>query len=247
MNRRERDYARDMRRRDRAMRREDMARRRNARGQYMSDRGMDYGRRDYNDMRGSDYRQSSRGRDYGSHEMYPDERYDRGYERNREYRGTYGNTPFYMNETQRYEHDMRRGDYGDMARSRDYADYGDYARGGRRDYGDMRDYGECLSKDDLEDWIEELMQELDHEEKEVFKMDKVIHKAEEMGVEFKHFNKHEFYALVLALYDDYKKTIGKNSIEMTILLSRDWMNDKDSALKGGEKLCAYFDEIVNAD
>lgn len=268
MDRRERDYARDMRRRDREMSR-DMRRRRNSRGQFMSDRamgdgrnpygsrggyvvsnrGMDYGR-DYNDMRGADYRQSYDRGDYGSHGQSDYARNDYGYERNREYRGSYGNTPFHMTETQRYDHNMHGGDYGDM-RGRDYGDYGDMRRGGRRDYGyDMRmgDYGkggEKLSKDDIEDWVEKLMHELSPEEKEMFKMDKVLQRAKEMGIEFgREFDENEFYCTVLMCYTDYKKTIGKGNLEGALSLSKDFLLDEDSPIKGGEKLATYYDEII---
>lgn len=242
MNKSQRDYARDMRRRDREMRKQDM-RRRNSRGQFMRDREMDgrnpYGSRggcvvdrniDYGrngngqEMRMGDYRQSNVRNDYGSR-RFNDEMNNGDYERSREYYGVYGDTPFHIQGVENYYSDRNY----DMR---------------------MRDYGETdrLSKDDLEDWCEDLMSELDQEEKEVFKMDRVIQKAKEMGVQFgKHFDEEEFYVLALALYDDYKKTIGKNSVEMTILLTKDWLHDKDSALKGGEKLAVYYDEIVTAD
>lgn len=236
-------------RRDRAMN-EDMA------------RGMSRGSRSGN--RGSN--------DYGSYSAEYDSRMDYDYatgEYNtrdsvygRELYGYYGDTPFEIKRgysMRDSEMDYARGgrgrdrgmDYaGDYERNRDM-NY-DYARGGRRDYGnDYRmDYGEdetTLSKEELEDWVEELTEKFDAREKEMFKKDKVMKRAEDLGVKFDHFKPEEYYATAVMLYKDYKKTLGSANADIYLKLAKDWLMDDDVEMKHGEKLAAYYDNVVMAE
>lgn len=212
-------------RRDRAMN-EDMA------------RGMSRGGRGGN--RGSN--------DYGSYVAEYDSRYDNDYatgEYNtrdsvygRELYGYYGDTPFEI----RRNYPMRDRNM----------DYGDYARGGRRDYGyDYRmDYGEdetMLSKEELEEWDEELMEKFDSREKEMFKKDKIMKRAEDLGIKFDKFKPEEYYTTVIMLYSDYKKTLGTANVDIYLRLAKDWLMDDDVEMKHGEKLAAYYDKVVMAE
>lgn len=207
-------------RRDRAME-EDMA------------RGMNRGGRGGN--RGSN--------DYGSYDSEYDSRYDNDYgtgEYNtrdsvygRELYGYYGDTPF------------------EIRRSYPMRDYNmDYARGGRRDYGyDYNygmDYGEDykLDKQDIEHWTKKLMKDIDDKEKEMFSKEKVLNKAKEMGIKFEEFTPEEYYVTVLMTYTDYCKTLGSANIDLYLRLAKDWLMDDDVEIKYGEKLGAYFDNIV---
>lgn len=151
----------------------------------------------------------------------------------------------------------RGGSRGDM-RGRN-----DYARGGRRDYGyDYDDYGydydddddygydygeEKLSNQDLTEWMHDLMDELDHDEKEVFKKERALQRAKEMGVEFSKYSEMEFYVTFLMCYTDYKRTIGKGNMEYALSLAKEWLEDKDAGVKYGEKLAVYYDSIVCAE
>lgn len=135
----------------------------------------------------------------------------------------------------------------------DYADYGDY---GYDDYGDYEDYGddygwdygeEKLSNQDLMEWSQDLMGELDHDEKEVFKKERVLQRAKEMGIEFSKYSEMEFYVTFLMCYTDYKKTIGKGNMEYALSLAKEWLDDKDLPVKGSEKLALYYDNIVCAE
>ena len=213
-------------RRDRAME-EDMA------------RGMTRGGRGGN--RGSN--------DYGSYDSEYDSRYDNDYgtgEYNtrdsvygRELYGYYGDTPF------------------EIRRSYPMRDYNmDYARGGRRDYGyDYnygRDYGmdygseNKLNKEELEEWDHKLMKHMDEKSKEMLKKDRIIKKAEEMGIKFEEFIPEEFYVTVLMIYTDFGKTIGSANLDMYIRLAKDWLCDEDAGLQYGEKLSAYYYHVINA-
>lgn len=220
-------------------RRSDMRRgdRRNpygSRGGYVSSRRSMRDRRDREDMR----------RD----------RRDMGYdERQRRFEGHYGDIPFEVRENEDfgYENDMarrrdRRGRYmsdRDMARGgrgNDRNDYGDY-----EDYGDYNDYGaEPLSEKELKEWAEDMMEEIESTEKQMLSMEHIKKKAEEMGMEFKKFSPTELYVTTVMMYTDYHKTIGGGNIDIFIRLAHDWLKDKDSGLKYGEKLDAYYEYVV---
>lgn len=211
-------------RRDRAME-EDMA------------RGMNRGGRGGN--RGSN--------DYGSYDSEYDSRYDNDYgtgEYNtrdsvygRELYGYYGDTPF------------------EIRRSYPMRDYNmDYARGGRRDYGyDYnygRDYGmdyggeNKLNKEELEEWVHHLMKNMDEKAKEMLKKEKVLKKAEEMGIKFDKFTPEEYYATVVMMYSDHCDSFGSASLETYMRMAKDFLMDDDVAVKHGEKLATYYDAIV---
>lgn len=183
-----------------------------------SEQDMARGRRDYESGR-----QSNMG--YGSNMMdghYPMEVY-----------GSYGNTPFYMKGRQ------------DYARGRDYNyDYGympiyDY---GRRDYGE-----EKLSKEELEDWIEDLKEEIDAQYKSLYSKEKIETVAKQMGIEMDKFNLHELMVTTLMMATDYAKSVGQADIQRNVAMAKEWLCDKDSKLKYGEKLSAYYDNIIKGD
>ena len=230
-------------RRDRAMN-EDMAR---------GNRGGNRGSNDYGSY-GAEY-DSNYGADYGTGEYNT-----RDSVYGRELYGYYGDTPFEIRRNypmrdremdMNYEREM---DYARGGRSRDRnMDYGDYARGGRgRDYGydNRMDYGEdetMLSKEELEDWVEELTEKFDAREKEMFKKDKIMKRAEDLGIKFDHFKPEEYYATVVMCYKDYKKTLGSSNVDIYLKIARDWLMDDDVEMKHGEKLAAYYDNVVMAE
>ena len=169
---------------------------------------------------------SRRNFDYGTGEYNPrDSIY------NRELYGYYGDTPF------------------EIRRSYPMRDYNmDYARGGRRDYG--YDYGmdyggeNKLNKEELEEWDHKLMKNMDEKSKEMLKKDRIIKKAEEMGIKFDHFTQDEFYTTVLMMYADHCDSFGSASVETYMRMAKDFLMDDDVAYKHGEKLAVYYDEIV---
>ena len=217
----------------RSMRRGDMARgRRDMRSGYDMGDYNRYGyperdsRRDYTSYSSADYAMGGRDYERGG-------QYDRGSIYPFDVSGMFA----------RYD-----SNYDDMARGRDYArgrrDYGDYARG-RHDYGYDYSMGdECLTPEELEYWMKDLMDELDEKDKPMFKMENVIKRAKDMGVEFDKFTPEEFHVVTLMQVTDYGKTLGMSNVDTYIRLSKDWMLDKDSALKGSEKLAAYRDYII---
>lgn len=216
-------------------------------------RGGDYAGRDY---RGGDYEYDTRRNDY-EYSQQDNARGRRDYEQSGQY-------------------DMARRDYGDM-RDMHYGRgqyqpveamgyftgyYGggdDYARGGRgkgRDYGYdygydyAGDYGERLTEEELKEWKERLLKEVDSNERQFFTKEQIGQKAKQLGVEMKDYNEEELVVATAMVYTDYCKTAKKyigNNMNFFIELAKDWLEDKDSAVKGGEKLAIYYDCIIMAD
>jgi hypothetical protein len=132
-----------------------------------------------------------------------------------------------------------RGDYG-------YDMRGDY-RGGR-DYGydDYGDYGETLTEKELDHWCHKLKSQLDDREKQMFSKENIMQRAKQMGKSMEGFGEKELEVVVLMTYADYKQSIGQN-LDLAIKLAFDWLNDKDTAVKGAEKLAVYYDCIVEGE
>lgn len=140
---------------------------------------------------------------------------------------------------------------------------GDYARGGRgRDYGyDMRgrydygydyagDYGEKLTKEEMEHWRKKLEKEVgDEQSKNFFKKDNIEQKARQLGIQMREFDAEELALASYMLYSDYCKSlkpyVGQN-MDVFVKMGEEFLNDPDSAVKGGEKLALYF-EIVSGE
>lgn len=133
----------------------------------------------------------------------------------------------------------------DYTRRRDY-DY-DYARGRRRDSDYARNHDYAMEEDyDLADeWEEDLMEwckKLKHHDRFGMHKDQVIHNAKQMGVDFKDYNEKEFVVVYYMLMSDFPQLA--NEPHTYISMAKEWLEDKDSMLKGSERLCAYYYEIV---
>lgn len=140
-------------------------------------------------------------------------------------------------------------DYARGGRGRDYGDYNYYMRGRGRDYGYdyAGDFGENLTKEELEHWKKKLMEEVEDKDKQFFTRENLSNKARQMGVDMKKFNEDEFMLTALMMYTDYCKTLGTANMDTYLRLAKDWLEDKDVAVKGGEKLAVYYDCIVEGE
>lgn len=147
-------------------------------------------------------------------------------------------------------------DFGRGGRGRDYGDYNYDMRGGRdygydyADYGDYGDYGESLTREELEHWKKKLMKEVDEKDKNFFEPQNIEQKAKQIGAEMQDYKPEELAVATAMAYTDYCKTLKKyigNNMEVYVELGKDWLEDKDSAVKGSEKLAIYHDEIIMAD
>lgn len=138
---------------------------------------------------------------------------------------------------------------GFRPRMNDYNDYGyDYARGGRRrndynDYGyDERDYAEMDKewKQDLEEWCKELKKH----DKFGMSKEQVLQQAKQMGIRMdKDYDEHEFITAYYMVISDDKHNLISNP-QIAMYKAVDFLEDDDSKLKGSEKLCAYYYEVV---
>lgn len=131
-----------------------------------------------------------------------------------------------------YETDMAEYDYARRSgRSRDYTDY---------DYDMNYDYAEADDewKEDLKKWSEKLKK---HDRFNMPK-DQVLQNAKQMGIKFDEYDENEFLTTYYMVLSDYPKIA--NEPHSYLAMAKDWLEDKDSALKGSEKLCAYYYEII---
>lgn len=120
----------------------------------------------------------------------------------------------------------------------------DYAMNGRRNMGG--DYGETLSEKELDHWCKKLKEQLDEREKQMFSKEAISKHAKTIGRQMEGFTEKELEVATLMIYTDYKHSIGQN-LDLAVRLAFDWLNDKDTAVKGGEKLAVYYDCIVEGD
>ena len=122
----------------------------------------------------------------------------------------------------------------------------------RMDYGyDFGDYGESLTKDELEEWRKKLDREVgDEQSKHFFKRENIEQKARQMGVEMKNYNAEELAIASYMLYSDYCKSlkpyVGQN-MDVFVKMGEEFLNDPDSAVKGGEKLALYYEIVAGED
>ena len=229
------------------------------RNPYGSEGGYVVSRRSRRDRgMGMDYARGGRGRD---REM--DMHYGRGMMRDPQMYGMRG-MDYEMDYGMDYEMDYAQGGRGGSSGGRSGGGLrggsGGGSRGGRSggsqggrdnamDYGYGMDYGYDyemggLDEEEIEEFSEKLMKKVDEKDREMLKKEKVIKKAQDMGIKFEEFTPHEFYATTLMMYTDYCKVLGNASLDIYLRLAKAWIMDEDAEVKGGEKLAVYYDEIV---
>lgn len=202
---------------------------------------------------------------YGSKGGYVD---SRGYDRNdygmdsrndySEYNSGYDSRNDYNSYDSRNDYHYKQ--YGKHNRPAQYEMYGiggimpkqDYNDGYRDGYDSaMRDsrmdrnsdYGyeekEKEFKHKIKEWTNKLKQQ------DIFNMPEheVINQAKQMGVRFDKFDEQDYLATYYMLMSDLKLD-SINSPQAYMILAKQWLEDKDSELKGAEKLYAYYCEVV---
>lgn len=202
---------------------EDGRRRRNAKDQYMADRGYEH-------------EMPHESRDYGS---FHEERGFKPVEAMGYFTGYYGGGDYGD-----YRRDMRYDGNYPMPRM-DYRGRSDY----RYDYAG--DYGEKLTREEMEHWRKKLDQEVgDEQSKHFFKKENIEQKARQMGVQMNQFDAEELALASYMLYSDYCKSlkpyVGQN-MDVFVKMGEEFLNDPDSAVKGGEKLALYYEIVAGED
>lgn len=206
--------------------------------------------RDYMDSRGYD-RGYDRNYDRGYDRGYGGDMYDRGYDRaEMDGRNPYGSRGGYVTSHRprgdRAEMDGRY-EYEGIFRGGDSRMY-DNDMDGRRGYRGRRDYaeGNKLEPQELAEWHKKLMSEVPDSSKEMLSEEKIMKKAKENGIKMEKYSEDEFLVTVLMMYTDYWETAGRGNLDMYVKLAEDFLCDEDSHLKGGEKLAAYYENVVMA-
>ena len=199
---------------------------------YLQDRASRRSSRGRSSSRGSrSGRGRDRGMDYGYDYAKYDNRYDSGY--SSDYRGGDYHNPQYHREHPGYmEREMYGYGYG-LGMPPMY----DHARGGRRDMADYS-YVEAEWKEDLEEWCKELKRN----DRFGLSKEQAIHSAKQMGVKFEDYTEEEYVTVYYMLISDFPKVA--NEPHMYLTMAKEWLEDKDSKLKGSERLSAYYYEIV---
>lgn len=135
--------------------------------------------------------------------------------------------------------------YGEMRRPRYQDDYDDNYRDDYRDdyRGDYRqdDYQDNEYMEDLHDWIESLKKD----DKFGMSMEQVIQHAKTIGANFNDYCEEELYAIYLANVSDYGDIITDPTIFIRMAIN--FMTDKDSVVKGSEKVCEYLYTFIMED
>lgn len=176
-----------------------------------------------------------------------------------DYRGDYNSGDYNRGG---YDYD----DYGyDDYRSREY-EYEDgrrgvrgtgrYGMGGSRYYGRDRgmDYGEMqygkLSKEDMEKWKHKL-ENADGSHGEHFKKEQLEPVVRQMNIDIERMGGMDVFCMAVnMMYADYcavARKFGVDRIEYYVELAKAFMEDKDFAGKGEEKLWLYYKCIVSDD
>lgn len=226
--------------------------RRNSRGQFASrggrrDRGyeMDERRgmrrdREHEMRRGGDYNadmargrggmQGGRDRNYGM-----DERYDRRTPRDR---GDYEmDERRAMRYREEFEYDEGYDNPYDNGYDRRYDDYDSH-------YDMEYNQPMFLDRKTIKRWMADL-ENADGSMGAKFNKEQVSQKAEQLGIKAKNVEPEEWYAAVNMFYSDYCKTLG-GDLQLYLKMAKDFFDDPDAGLQGGEKLAAYYYSIVEA-
>lgn len=200
---------------DRAMRRNDMRNPYGSRGGYVVS---DYARGNERNYNGNDY-----GMDYrGDYSRYNSSRNDYNYS--------------YDNRSNDYHYYPQQ--YGQFNRPYQYDMNYDMRR---NDYNYSADYAKEEEKYEKE--LHKFIKKLESKEKRInVSKDHILKQAKNMGVKFEKYDENEFYAVYLMMITDYPKI--SNDYNMYISMAKDWLEDDDVKMKGGDKLCAYLYTIV---
>lgn len=219
------------------------------RNPYGSEGGYVVSRRARGDRRfGRDYANDYPNRYSDSENQRLNSQREEDYARGRGYDGHYepieimGRFNGYYGGVEDYARGMREQDYN-YGRDYGYMPYPPYMM----DYGYGRDYahgGEYLSDKDLKMWADKLMRDVEEKDKQFLSRENIRKRADEMGIKFDKYSFEEFYVTVLMKYTDHCKTLGTANMDIYLKLAKDFFEDPDTALRYGEKLAAYYYDIV---
>lgn len=102
-----------------------------------------------------------------------------------------------------------------------------------------------LPEEDIEMWTRELMSEMEEKDRQLFRMESVIKRAKEMGVNFDKFSEEEFYLTVIMMHTALSKVLTNVPMDNWIKMAKAWLCDPMASKRYGKKLAAYYENIVN--
>lgn len=209
-----------------------------SRGGYVTSRDPRRRDRGQYDERDMDYRyERDNGHYRGEYERYPYEEMRGDFEYTRQYRD--GNRP----------NEMRgdyRGDYGEE-------DYRGRRRNSRGQYmsdrGDYGDYDMKLSKKELKEWEEDLVND-DGSKGAHWSNEQLNDIAKQMGINSNEFGEEVLATTTNVMYSDYcavAKEYGVDRPDFYIKMAKAFLKDKDFDGDGAEKLFLYYTFIADSD
>ena len=187
---------------------------------------------------------------YGSRGGYVTSRRGRGRDRAMDYEHDYPERDSrYIDRNYDQHHyprnNMGSQQYGEYPRHMDYEMYG-YGIGGIRpmmnDYGYGRDYASEDMEKEWKEHLEKWCKELKRYDRFGMSKDQLIQSAKQMGVSFDKYDEKEFLTTYYMVMSDYPQIAHEPHTYLA--MAKEWLEDKDSNLKGSEKLCAYYYEVV---
>lgn len=180
----------------------------------------------------------------------------------REYdeRNPYGSRGGYVSSRKMRDRSMDMEEYYPEHNSRLYRrndaeyNYGDYNYNGER-YGKYPNYYEYemypkydYASEDLEKrWEEDLYswkERLKSRDKFRLSKEQIIQSAKQMNIMFTDYSEEEFLTTYYMMMSDYPNVA--TNYQTYIEMAKNFLNDDDSELKGSDKLCAYYYEVVRA-
>lgn len=194
--------------------------------------------RDKKDMRNpygsrGGYVSSRRGRDYGMPSRMGSR--ERDYRMGSEYMSDYSRGYSSMEQPRQYDRTMG----SPMSNVRYDYNYPYMPYDMRYDYSS----GYAMSEDDYEDLLKDKCKELKKYDKFNMSKEDVLAQARQMGFSFKDYDEEEFIVTYYMLMSDYKADMLNNP-QIYMIMAKEWLEDDDSELQGGEKLYAYLTMIV---
>lgn len=133
--------------------------------------------------------------------------------------------------------------HGEHHRPSEYEVYGH----GITSYRPVHDYAYDMADRDYEkEWKEDLSEwckELKHYDKFNVNKEQIYQIARQMGVKFEDFSEEEFLTTYYMILSDFDGQLIQ-SPQLGVTFAIKWLEDADSKLKGSEKLCAYYYEVV---
>lgn len=172
-----------------------------------------------------------------------------GYVRDSESRGGRGGNRGNSNDyNMDYERTNRNGNRGDYSSDYNYGSDYHYGYNMGAPIMDYNRYDRKAERDEEDEYYKELERwtnKLKRKNKFNINENQVMEMAKRSNLSMKDYDEKEFYATFLMMVSDYGKV--SSDPQMFVEMSKAFLEDDDTELKGSEKLCKYLYAIVLDD